>query len=266
MSEETKQAATSAPATGASGATTSVDATPTAAPATGQTEGLQPQKSSATLTGGMDEAMREEIRRAVKAEYEGKGGKMSKLQSENARLKKIESARQAQIVNQAKQAMQVNTPESNLYAAQTLAATVDEMERASKEANAAEERAAWYHTITTNLGLDPDDEQVQQEALQAWDRGPWDVQQAVARLAKQREAARAEEAEKRAKQAVTELETVKADVPRLVKAEFTKALAAGGFTDPESTTAGPPVMDEAWRKKSPQQLFRAGLEARRKTK
>ena len=203
-----------------------------ATPVEGGSQTAPTGQAQGSATGGQSEleARLAQERDAIRREYEAKGGKMAKLQAENARLKRLEADRMAQRSTQATQLIQTNPAQAAQILAEQNAALLQERYESTQERQVTE----WANRVATNLGLEemaPEQvlEIARETGVGAKQGAEFDMQQRIAQTA-------VEAANKRAADAQKKLAEFEASLPDRVKGEVARLLSAAGLTPDTSAT------------------------------
>lgn len=239
MTEEEKQAGTAPSAAGA--------ATEPTAPA-GQVE-----SSAASTPSTLDvEALKAEIEAKIKAEYEGKGGKMAKLQSRLAQQERELTERQRGEHARAQQLLESGDSDG---AARILVTQNEALLRAQSAGAATAEARGWGEKIVTDLGAEWDDETEQLAAETIYQGPEWafDFQQKVAKLARDREREARIAAEKKLKDTVDGL-------PAFIKQEVAQAITGKPWSSPDASEGGGRAPSADFWKKDPDARMKDVLE------
>jgi len=228
------------------------------------TTGATPTPEISPDVQALIDARAQETAEKVRAEYEGKDGHLARLKSakdkEVARLKKQLRDQQQGKVKEAKALIDSNPDQ----AAQILLSLAEEQDQQIAQEGAQSELIDWQHRILADLGADPAEDEEAAALVEEWatkiiedpDQA-WDFQQAAAQLQLTRE-------RQATKQVSKELKELKEGLDSTVDAAVTRALVAAGIVPEATPDGGAPQKQEDWRKLSPSQLRKQGLQERAK--
>jgi len=240
MTEDEKQAGT---APSAAGAATEGSAAPAG----------QAESSAASTPSTVDiETLKAEIEARIKAEYEGKGGKMAKLQSRLAQQERELTERQRGEHARAQQLLESGDSDG---AARILVTQNEALLRAQSAGSATAEARGWGEKIVADLGVEWDDgiEQLAAETIYQGPEWAFDFQQKTAKLARDREREARIAAEKKLKETVDGL-------PAFIKQEVAQAITGKPWSSPDASEGGGRAASPDFWKKDPDARMKDVLE------
>lgn len=212
--------------------------------------GADPTSGAATTEATGAPNAEAQINAAVEAvikEYEGEGGHLarlrSKLDSKIAELERQLRERDQATVQKAAKLMDSDPRR----AAELLMAQAQAQTHAATQESAQRELVSWQKRLMSELGFDLDKDEEAAKLAAEWlpkmlqNQGmTHDFQQELAKQVHAREGTKRAAAEK-------ELASLKEDLPNLIKAEVTRALADAGVTPAPEEGGTPANTNQTWR-------------------